>query len=592
MSTKHSKAAAEFLKNKKQAAWHDETLWLVREKRDKLSKEVPEWEELRDMACATKLYSNSHLDELLVEFEANAQANGAHVHWAKDGEEYCNIVYRILEQHGVRHFIKSKSMLAEECELNPFLESKGIEVVESDLGERILQLMHLKPSHIVLPAIHIKREQVGKLFEKEMGTEKGNFDPTYLTHAARKNLRQKFIHAEAAMTGCNFAVASTGEVVVCTNEGNADMGVSQPKLQIAAFGIEKIVPDRKSLSIFTRLLARSATGQPITTYTSHYRKPRAGGEFHIILVDNGRSKILADQNHIKALNCIRCGACMNTCPVYRRSGGYSYTYFIPGPIGVNLGMLKAPLQYSDNVSACSLCYSCSNVCPAKVDLAEQIYLWRQDLDKFNKADRMKKMMSGGMKFIMKRPPIFNTALRLHKKYEKPELETLKKHALVYPDVIMQFQSMVKQVGGESHLLNKGEDINDIIIKAYPEAKRIASNISEISCATFNPDDVADPADLDGTDLAIVSGKIGVAENGAVWIEQDVKLRAVYFIAEKLVILLDKENIVNNMHEAYEEIDTGEYGFGVFISGPSKTADIEQALVMGAHGARDVMVILK
>ena len=171
---------------------------------------------------------------------------------------------------------------------------------------------------------------------------------------------------------------------------------------------------------------------------------------------------------------------------------------------------------------------------------------------------------------------------VHKKYEKPELETLERHALVYPDVIMQFQSMIKQVGGESLLLNKGEDINDIIIKAYPEAKRIASNINEI---------VADPADLDGTDLAIVSGKIGVAENGAVWIEQDVKLRAVYFIAEKLVILLDKENIVNNMHEAYEEIDTGEYGFGVFISGPSKTADIEQALVMGAHGARDVMVIL-
>ena len=335
MSTKHSKAAAEFLKNKKQAAWHDETLWLVRAKRDRLSKEVPEWEELRNMACATKLYSNSHLDELLVEFENNARANGAHVYWAKDADEYCNIVYNILNQHGVKHFIKSKSMLAEECELNPFLESKGIEVVESDLGERILQLMHLKPSHIVLPAIHIKREQVGELFEREMGTEKGNFDPTYLTHAARKNLRQKFIHAEAAMTGANFAVASTGEIVVCTNEGNADMGTSQPKLQIAAFGMEKIVPDRESLGVFTRLLARSATGQPITTYTSHYRKPREGGELHIIIVDNGRSKILADQKHIKTLNCIRCGACMNTCPVYRRSGGYSYTYFIPGPIGIN-----------------------------------------------------------------------------------------------------------------------------------------------------------------------------------------------------------------------------------------------------------------
>ena len=154
MSTKHSKAAGKFLQNKKQAAWHDETLWLVRAKRDKLSKSVPEWEELREAACATKLYSNSHLDELLLEFESNARANGAHVYWAKDAEEYCNIIYTILSQHGVKHFIKSKSMLAEECELNPFLESKGIEVVESDLGERILQLMHLKPSHIVLPAIH------------------------------------------------------------------------------------------------------------------------------------------------------------------------------------------------------------------------------------------------------------------------------------------------------------------------------------------------------------------------------------------------------------------------------------------------------
>lgn len=407
MSTKHSKAAAKFLKDKKQAAWHDETLWIVREKRDRLSKEIPEWEELRDMACATKLYSNSHLEELLLEFEKNALANGAQVHWAKDAEEYRSIIYDILSSHGVKHYIKSKSMLAEECELNPFLEKKGIEVVESDLGERILQLIDEKPSHIVMPAIHLKREQVGELFEKEMGTEKGNSDPTYLTHAARKNLRQKFIHAEAAMTGGNFAVASTGEVVVCTNEGNADMGTSQPKLQIAAFGMEKIVPDRRSLAVFTRLLARSATGQPVTTYTSHYRKPREGGEFHIIIVDNGRSKILADSNHVKALNCIRCGACMNTCPVYRRTGGYSYTYFIPGPIGINLGMLKDASLYSDNVSACSLCYSCSNVCPAKVDLAEQIYLWRQDLNKLGKADAMKKMMSGGMKFMMERPSLFN-----------------------------------------------------------------------------------------------------------------------------------------------------------------------------------------
>ena len=410
MSTKHSKAAETFLKNRSLAAWHDETLWMVRAKRDKMSKAVPEWEHLRDMACAIKMYSNSHLDQLLVEFEKNATANGAHGYWAKDAEEYCSIVARILEEHQVKHFIKSKSMLAEECGLNEYLEQKGVEVVESDLGERILQLMHKKPSHIVLPAIHVKKEEIGELFVKEMDTEPGNNDQTYLTHAARKNLRRKFIEAEAAMTGANFAVASTGECVVCTNEGNADMGTSQPKLQITAFGMEKIVPDRDALGVFTRLLARSGTGQPITTYTSHYRKPRAGGELHIIIVDNGRSRILGDPDHVKALNCLRCGACMNTCPVYRRSGGYAYTYFIPGPIGINLGMLKDPQQYYDNVSACSLCHSCQNVCPAKVDLADQIYCWRQKLHTLGVASPSKKLMSGGMQFLMERPSLFNMAL--------------------------------------------------------------------------------------------------------------------------------------------------------------------------------------
>lgn len=410
MSTKHSRAAAEFLKDKKQAEWHDETLWLVRLKRDKMSKELPEWEQLRQMACDVKLYSNSHLFELLQEFERNATANGAIVHWAKDAAEYREIIYDILNKHNVKHFIKSKSMLAEECRLNPFLEEKGIDVIESDLGERILQLMDLPPSHIVMPAIHIKREQVGRLFEKVWGTEKDNSDPTYLTHAARTHLRQNFIQAQAAMTGVNFAVASTGEIVVCTNEGNADMGTSQTKLNIAALGMEKIVPTQESLGVFIRLLARSATGQPITTYTSHYRKPQEGGEYHIIIVDNGRSKILANKNHIKTLNCIRCGACMNTCPVYRRSGGYSYTYFIPGPIGINLGMLAWAKKYYDNVSACSLCYSCSDVCPVKVDLAEQIYKWRQDLDSIGKADEGKKVMSAGMDFIMKTPSLFNAAL--------------------------------------------------------------------------------------------------------------------------------------------------------------------------------------
>lgn len=334
------------------------------------------------------------------------------VHWAADAEEHNRIVHSLLESHKVKTLVKSKSMLSEECELNEYLHERGIDVIETDLGERILQLMDAKPSHIVMPAIHIKRTEVGELFEKKMGTEPGNADPTYLTHAARANLREHFIHADAAMTGGNFAIAETGEVVVCTNEGNADMGMSCQKLNICSFGIEKVVESLDQLAVFTRLLARSATGQPVTTYTSSFRKPQNGGELHFVIVDNGRSEILANPEHIKMLNCIRCGACINTCPVYRRSGGYSYSYFIPGPVGVNLGMLKDPKKYSGNVSACSLCLSCSNVCPVKIDLGEQIYRWRQKLAPLGVANKEKKMMSYGLKFLMERPGLFNTALKL------------------------------------------------------------------------------------------------------------------------------------------------------------------------------------
>lgn len=412
--SKHAKSATTFLKDKKQATWHDQTLWMVREKRDRMAHEVPEWEMLRDMASQLKLYSNSHLEQLLQEFETNALRNGAIVHWAKDAEEYRQIVAQILTDHEVKHLIKSKSMLSEECELNPYLEAHGIEVLESDLGERILQMLHRKPVHIVMPAIAVKKEEIGDLFVREMeGCEPGNYDQTYLTHVARRNLRQKFLHAEASMTGANFAVADTGECVVCTNEGNADMGTSlnTKRLQITAFGIDKIVPNREALGVFTRLLARSATGQPSTTYTSHYRCPRKGGELHIIIVDNGRSEMLANPAHRRLLNCLRCGACMNTCPVYRRSGGYSYTYFIPGPIGINLGMMKDPYKHKDNVSACSLCYSCQNVCPAKVDLADQIYLWRQQLASLGIENREKHLMSRGMQVLFEHVGIYHTALR-------------------------------------------------------------------------------------------------------------------------------------------------------------------------------------
>lgn len=412
MSAKHTKAADRFIANKEQETWHNETLWMVREKRDRMAMAIPEWEHLRELAAKVKMHTITHLDQYLEKFVSNAESNGVIIHWAKDAAEHNQIVYDILSKHNVKKLVKSKSMLTEECHLNPYLIDRGIDVVESDLGERILQLMNEPPSHIVMPAIHLKRQEVGKLFEDKLHTEKDNSDPTYLTRAARQHLRNEFLTAGASMTGANFGVAETGDVVVCTNEGNADMGTSLPKIHIVSMGIEKIIPDHRALSVYTRLLARSATGQPVTTYTSHFRKPRKGCEMHIILVDNGRSEILGNKEHIQTLKCIRCGACMNTCPVYRRSGGYSYTYFIPGPIGINLGMLKSPEEYADNVSACSLCYSCNNVCPVKIDLADQIYRWRQNLDSFHKADKMKKMMSWGMKFLFMHPALYKTGLKL------------------------------------------------------------------------------------------------------------------------------------------------------------------------------------
>ncbi len=252
----------------------------------------------------------------------------------------------------------------------------------------------------VLPAIGVRREEVGELFEREFGTEHGNSDPTYLTHEARRQLRPKFLGADIAMTGVNFAVASTGTLAVCTNEGNADMGTSFPDLHIAIMGLEKVIPDMRALAVFTRLLARSGTGQPVTSYTSLYRKPAPGKRIHVVIVDNGRSEWLADAAHRNMLKCLRCGACMNTCPVYRRSGGYSYSYFIPGPLGINLSMLRSPKLHHGNVSACSLCYSCSDVCPAMIDLGEQIYAWRQELAPMHLADPVKKLTVKGMDFIM------------------------------------------------------------------------------------------------------------------------------------------------------------------------------------------------
>ena len=375
--TTHPEAAEAFAQDVERTAWHDQALWFVRAKRDQVTRAIPEWEALRTLASGIKAHTLSRLDEYLEQFERNALANGVIVHWAADAEEHNRIILDILRARGATRLVKSKSMLTEECHLNPYLEAHGITVVDSDLGERIVQLGKEAPSHIVMPAIHKRKAEVGALFAEHFGTAADEDDPGRLADAARGPLRSALFGAEAALTGVNFGVAETGGIVVCTNEGNADLGIHLAPVHIACMGIEKLIPRVADLGIFLRLLARSATGQPITAYSSHVVTPRAPGQLHFVIVDNGRSEHLGRPEFREALACIRCGACLNTCPVYRRSGGHSYDSTIPGPIGAILSPGVDLAKHASLPFASTLCGSCGDVCPVKIDIPQQLYRWRQ-----------------------------------------------------------------------------------------------------------------------------------------------------------------------------------------------------------------------
>jgi L-lactate dehydrogenase complex protein LldF len=402
----HAKLSEAFNIDEPRVDWHDETLWFIRQKRDKAANSIPEWEYLREMGSQIKNHTLSNLDQYLIQFEKNAIGNGISIHWAADAKEHNDLVLHLIQKNNIQRIVKSKSMLTEECGLNPYLIKHGIEVVDTDLGERIVQLRKEHPSHIVLPAIHLKKEDVSNTFHEYLHTEKGNNDPQYLTEAARQNLRSKFIHSQLAITGVNFAVAETGGFVICTNEGNADMGTHAAGIHIASMGIEKIIPKAEHLGVFLRLLARSATGQPITTYSSHFHKPRPFQQMHIIIVDNGRTQQLGKPDFRNALKCIRCAACFNTCPVYRKSGGHSYHSVIAGPIGAILNPNLNMHENADLPFASTLCGSCSNVCPVKIDIHEQLWKWRQVLSQEGYVANSKKIGMKVMSFVLSHPAIY------------------------------------------------------------------------------------------------------------------------------------------------------------------------------------------
>jgi L-lactate dehydrogenase complex protein LldF len=408
-SVNQAKNAEAFLEDTVHEDRLDKLLWLMRMRRDAAARQVPEWEELRTLASEIKEHTLSNLSHYLIEFEAKATANGITVHWARDAHEHNQIVYDLLAERQIPALVKSKSMLTEECELRPFLETRNIRVTETDFGERIQQLDDQPPAHIVGPSIHKTTKDVANLFAKTYGSDPKNEDPAYLANVLRENTRPEILSAHAGMTGANFVVAETGAIVVVTNEGNAELSAHTPPLHIVSVGIEKLVPNTESLAVFIRLLARSATGEAITQYTSSFRGPRPGATMHVILVDNGRSYRLGLERFWHSLKCIRCAACMNTCPVYRRSGGLSYGSTYMGPIGIIMMPTFDVRKYSDLPFSSTLNGSCTNVCPVKIDIHEQIYAWREVMEEKGQVQTVKKQAMRVADKVLSSPTLYQIA---------------------------------------------------------------------------------------------------------------------------------------------------------------------------------------
>ncbi|SME90810.1 LutB/LldF family L-lactate oxidation iron-sulfur protein [Paenibacillus barengoltzii] len=360
----------------------------LRDGKRKASEDHGNWEEWRERGRQIRLHTIAHLDYYLNRFAEQARANGAHVHFAETGAEAVKIALEIAAHKAARSVVKSKSMVSEELHINRALEEAGIEAVETDLGEYIIQLAGEAPSHIIIPAIHKNRHQIAELLSREAGEELPP-ETSVLAGFVRRKLREKFLSADIGMTGCNFAIAETGSIVLFENEGNARMVSTVPKTQITFMGMERIIPSWSDLEVMATLLPRSATGQKLTVYMSGITGPRrtADGdgpeEMHIIILDNGRSEQLGDPEFQELLNCIRCGACLNACPVYRHIGGHAYGGTYSGPIGAVLtpALNKNVAEWDDIASASSLCGACYEACPVKIPLHDMlVYLRRRKVE--------------------------------------------------------------------------------------------------------------------------------------------------------------------------------------------------------------------
>jgi L-lactate dehydrogenase complex protein LldF len=344
----------------------------IRDKRGRVVAELPDWEELRDAGRAIKADVLAHLDRYLVQFESAVQAAGGRVHWARDGAEANAVVGEVARAHGVKEVVKVKSLTTDEIELNDALAAEGIHAIETDFAELILQLDGDWSSHILVPAIHRNRREIRDLFARTIAPGLTSDDPAALAEAARLFLREKFLTARVGVSGANFGVAETGTICVVESEGNGRMCTTLPPVLVTVLGIEKLVPTFADLEVFLQLLPRSSTGERMNPYTSLWTGVTEGDgpqELHVVLLDNGRTRVLRDEVGRQALHCIRCSACLNVCPVYSRTGGHAYGSVYPGPIGAILTPQLLGIERAASLPfASSLCGACYEVCPVKIDI--------------------------------------------------------------------------------------------------------------------------------------------------------------------------------------------------------------------------------
>ncbi|MDR1383514.1 MAG: lactate utilization protein [Planctomycetaceae bacterium] len=338
---------------------------------------IDDWSKWRQAAHDIKAYTVAHLDQLLDQFARNLEQKGVTVLWAEDAAEANRLVLEIAKKNQVKTVVKAKSMLSEEIELNHTLSEHGITALETDLGEYIIQLAHQRPTHIVMPALHLKAAEIGQLFTDKLG-EPFTAEHRELTMIARKRLRKEFLTADMGISGINFGVAETGSFCLIENEGNIGLSTTVPKVHVALMGIEKILPKLEHLPLFLNILPRMGTGQKLTSYTHVFNGPTQGREMYVILVDNGRTRMIEEPEFRTMLYCLRCGLCLNNCPVYRHVGAWAYGWVYPGPMGTVLTSNLVGLEKASSLPfASSLCGACSEICPAKIDLAHMIIRLRR-----------------------------------------------------------------------------------------------------------------------------------------------------------------------------------------------------------------------